>query len=135
MGTMSIQQNLRSAVEENRANGARVKRQTYIINRKNFEQDFIDHLKDTKGSSYKNLNGKHVKFAYLTDSDASSLNGKYVNKNLSKENNDFTNPNADYVAIKGVRVLIDGNGNGSYTDKQDLTATLAVSTVYNKGEK
>lgn len=133
--THSIQENVQSAVEASRMQASRVKRGTYIIDRKNFENNVRNGLATTSGGGLQNLKNKNVKFAYLIDSSASELNNKVTDNKGEKKLQDLTDYSSQYIAIKGVRVLIDKNNDGNYTGKQDIVATLAVDARDSGGER
>lgn len=133
--THSIQENVQSAVEASRMQASRVKRGTYIIDRQNFENNIRTGLATTSGGGLSTLKDKNVKFAYLIDSSATDLNDKVTNNKGEKKTQDLTNPSSQYIAIKGVRVLIDKNNDGIFTGKQDIVATLAVDARDSGGEQ
>lgn len=125
--TQSLQENIQSSVVVARLQSARVSRGTYLLDRELFENTVTSGLKFTKGGGLKSLKDKNVKFAYLID----TTNGKKVSDLASdskgvKKTVDFTDPKGKYIAVKGVRVLIDANNDGIYTSEKDLIATLAL---------
>lgn len=125
-GTQSIQENLQASVESNRMQASRTKRGVYIIDRVNFEKDVKNGLASTKGAGLTNLEDKDVKFAYLIDSSAKDLNDKMTDNKGVKISADLTDEKSKYVAVKGVRVLVDANGDGDFTSNKDVIGTLAL---------
>lgn len=126
-GTQSIQENLQASATANRLQSARVKRGVYLLDRKAFEEDVIEGLKTTKGMGFDKLQSDNqVKFAYLLDSSASDVNGKFTDNKGNKVTEDVTKETSPYIAIKGVRVLIDANNDGNFTSEEDTIATLAL---------
>ena len=125
--TQSLQENIQSSVVVARLQSARVSRGTYLLDRDLFEKTVTSGLKFTKGGGLNSLKDKNVKFAYLID----TTNGEKVSDLASdskgvKKTVDFTDPKGKYIAVKGVRVLIDANNDGIYTSEKDLIATLAL---------
>lgn len=125
--TKALQETIQTTASANRDDSSRVMRGVFVLDRKPFESSFVSTLANSRGLGFRKITKSNIKFTYLVDkSNGKDLNGKLVDKNGNKVANDYTKPTADYVAVKGVRVLIDDDKNGSYTDKADYVATVYI---------
>lgn len=128
-----LQEALQTAVLANRDQSARIDRGIFVLDKQTFEEGFKSTLLHSKDLGFTNLKAKNIQFTYLIDPEGKTLNSKIKNKNGTTITNDYTNPKSKYIAIKGVRVLIDANNNGVFTDKDDFVATVIVDTKTGDG--
>lgn len=127
--TKALQETLQTSVSANRDDSSRVVRGVYVLDRKPFESSFESALATSRGLGFKDLKKGSIKYTYLLDKSAADLmNNKLVDKNGNKLGNDYAKASSPYIAVKGVRVLIDNNNNGTFTDKDDYVATIYVDS-------
>lgn len=131
--TEALQESIQTAVLANRDQSARIDRGIYVLDRKSYETGLKNSLIKTKGAGFSDLKESNIMFTYLIDSKGPTLNSKIVGKDGRPKANDYTDPNSDYIAIKGARVLVDANQNGRYTDVEDYVATVIVDTKTGDG--
>lgn len=127
--TEGLQESIQTAVVANRDQSARVENGLYLLDRQGYEKGFKATLAASRGANIKDITDSQILFTYLMDPNGSKLNDIVYNYNGSKVANDYTKATSKFIAIKGARVLIDTNNNGSFTDKEDYVATVLIDNV------
>lgn len=127
-GTQSLQENVKASLTSNQMQASRTDKGLYIIDRENFEQTVRKNLPATRGAAFQDVKDKDIKFAYLINRDGKDAEKTFADSHGNKKMDTLVDPKGKYLAVKGVRVLIDGNDDGVFTSEEDHVATLVVDT-------